>query len=84
MFLKKVDVKVYIYFGIGQNIYGISVMLDNQVWVNYQKNYVKLFSVFGDEFRFFDLEYCFVFNCCILNGDFLVIQGYVGWFLVVI
>lgn len=29
MFLRKVDVKVYICFGIGWNIYGISVMLDN-------------------------------------------------------
>lgn len=79
MFLRKVDVKAHIRFGIGQNIHGISVTPDNQVWVNYQKNHVKLFSVSGDELRSFDLEYCPVFNCCTPNGDLLVTQGYAGW-----
>lgn len=79
MFLRKVDVKAHIRFGIGQNIHGISVTPGSQVWVNYQKNHVKLFSVSGDELRSFDLEYCPVFNCCTPNGDLLVTQGYAGW-----
>uniref|UniRef100_K1PGR1 Uncharacterized protein n=1 Tax=Magallana gigas TaxID=29159 RepID=K1PGR1_MAGGI len=79
MLLRKVDVKAHIHFGIGQNILGISVTPDNQVWVNYQKKHVKLFSASGDELRSFDLEYCPVFNCCTPNGDLLVTQGYAGW-----
>lgn len=53
-----------------------SVTPDNQVWVNYQKNNIKLFSASGDELRSFDLEYTPIFNCCTPNGDLLVTQGY--------
>lgn len=75
MFLKKLDVKTHIPFGMSKRINGISVTHDNQVWVNYQ-NHVKLFSASGDELRSFDLEYSPIFNCCTPNGDLLVTQGF--------
>lgn len=67
MFLKKVDVKTQIPFGMGKRING------NQVWENYQQNHVKLFSSFGNELRSFELEYSPVFNCCTSNDDLLLL-----------
>lgn len=76
MFLKKVDVKTQIPFLMNKRTCGISVTHDNQVWVNYEQNHVKLFSASGDELRSFDLENTPIFNCCTPNGDLLVTQGY--------
>lgn len=76
MFLKKVVIIINICIDrIRFFISGVRVIYDNLVWVIYFWNYVKLFSFFGDVFRFIDLDFWLIFYFCMINGDFLVIYG---------